>query len=208
MLGAPVTSIRCTGGGRSDARAEGNAASSSGTGHRLHGTCKPGDVPWKDTAWTRARVLRQVPEIARLQAYFERGVKKVIVAAPVKGGGALNLVMGVNDQLYEPAKHHLLTNASCTTNCLAPVVKVIHEGIGIVRGVITTIHDITNTQTLVDRSGTRTAARARRGLSLDPDHDGLGHGDRLIYPELLGKLNGTRCACRCSARSLTDCVFR
>ena len=86
---------------------------------------------------------------ADLAVYFERGVKKVIVAAPVKGD-ALNIVMGVNDGLYEPAKHRLLTNASCTTNCLAPVVKVMHEGIGIEHGAITTLHDVTNTQTLVD----------------------------------------------------------
>ena len=79
-------------------------------------------------------------------------MKKVIVAAPVKSD-ALNIVMGVNDGLYDPAKHHLLTNASCTTNCLAPVVKVIHEGIGIENGVITTIHDATNTQSLVGQAG-------------------------------------------------------
>jgi glyceraldehyde-3-phosphate dehydrogenase type I len=84
-----------------------------------------------------------------LQPYFATGVKKVIVAAPVKSG-ALNIVMGVNDHLYDPATHHILTAASCTTNCLAPVVKVLHETIGIIHGVITTVHDITNTQTVVD----------------------------------------------------------
>jgi glyceraldehyde 3-phosphate dehydrogenase len=83
-----------------------------------------------------------------LAPYFAAGVKKVIVAAPVKAG-ALNIVMGVNDHLYDPLTDHLVTAASCTTNCLAPVVKVIHETIGIRHGVITTLHDLTNTQTVV-----------------------------------------------------------
>ena len=86
---------------------------------------------------------------ALLEPYFKAGVKRVIAAAPVKEG-ALNVVMGVNDHLYRPEEHHLLTAASCTTNCLAPVVKVVHEGIGVRHGVITTIHDITNTQTTVE----------------------------------------------------------
>jgi glyceraldehyde 3-phosphate dehydrogenase len=80
---------------------------------------------------------------------YSRGVRKVIVAAPVKQD-ALNAVVGVNDDLYEPDRHDIVTAASCTTNCLAPVVKVIHEGIGIRRGSITTLHDMTNTQTIVD----------------------------------------------------------
>ena len=89
----------------------------------------------------------RTPEL--LQPYFDAGVKKVIVAAPVKEG-ALNIVMGCNDHLYEPDKHHLLTAASCTTNCIAPVVKVIHENLGIKHGMITTMHDVTNTQVVVD----------------------------------------------------------
>ena len=89
----------------------------------------------------------RTPEL--LQPYFDAGVKKVIVAAPVKEG-ALNIVMGCNDHLYDPAEHHLVTAASCTTNCIAPVVKVIHEKLGIVHGMITTMHDVTNTQVVVD----------------------------------------------------------
>ncbi|MEO5344514.1 MAG: glyceraldehyde-3-phosphate dehydrogenase, partial [Gammaproteobacteria bacterium SHHR-1] len=84
-----------------------------------------------------------------LQAYFDQGVKKVIVAAPTQG--ALNIVYGINDHLYDPAVNHLITAASCTTNCLAPVVKVMHEKVGIKHGCMTTIHDITNTQTIVDK---------------------------------------------------------
>jgi glyceraldehyde 3-phosphate dehydrogenase len=116
--------------------------------------------------------------------------------------------MGVNDGLYQPAKHHLLTNASCTTNCLAPVVKVIHEGIGIDNGVITTIHDVTNTQSLVDRPD-RDLRRARAaGLSLIPTTTGSATAIGLIYPELLGKLNGHAIRVPLLNASLTDCVFK
>lgn len=169
---------------------------------------RPGDVPWADHGVDI--VLECSGKFRKpedLQVYFERGVKKVIVAAPVKGGGALNLVMGVNDHLYEPAKHHLLTNASCTTNCLAPVVKVIHEGIGIERGVITTIHDITNTQTLVDRPDKDLRRARAAGLSLIPTTTGSATAISLIYPELLGKLNGHAVRVPLLGGSLTDCAF-
>jgi glyceraldehyde 3-phosphate dehydrogenase len=106
-----------------------------------------------------------------LAPYFEAGVKTVIVAAPVKTG-ALNVVMGVNDHLYDPARHRLLTAASCTTNCLAPVVKVIHEAIGIRHGVITTIHDITNTQVVVDAPHKDLRRARASSLSLIPTSTG------------------------------------
>jgi glyceraldehyde 3-phosphate dehydrogenase len=112
---------------------------------------KPNDVPWEDSQVDI--VLECTGKLLTpdaLRPYFERGVRKVIVAAPVKHQGALNIVMGVNDALYSPAEHDIVTAASCTTNCLAPVVKVIQEGIGIRHGVITTVHDVTNTQVIVD----------------------------------------------------------
>jgi glyceraldehyde 3-phosphate dehydrogenase len=95
--------------------------------------------------------------VAVLQAYLDQGVKRVVVCAPVKEKGALNVVMGVNQHLFDPAQHRIVTAASCTTNCLAPVVKVIHENLGIRHGSITTIHDLTNTQSILD-SRTRTCA--------------------------------------------------
>lgn len=141
-----------------------------------------------------------------LSPYFERGVRKVIVAAPVKEG-ALNVVMGVNDHLYDPATHHLVTAASCTTNCLAPVVKVIHETFGIRHGVITTIHDITNTQTIVDAPH-KDLRRARASiLSLIPTSTGSATAIALIYPELKGKLTGLAVRVPLLNASLTDCVF-
>jgi glyceraldehyde 3-phosphate dehydrogenase len=133
-------------------------------------------------------------------------VRKVVVAAPVKQG-ALNIVMGVNDNLYDARLHDIVTAASCTTNCLAPVVKVIHEGIGIRHGLITTIHDVTNTQTMVDMPH-KDLRRARSGLlSLIPTTTGSATAITLIYPELKGKLNGLAVRVPLLNASLTDCVF-
>ncbi len=142
-----------------------------------------------------------------LQPFFERGVKKVIVACPVKSEGALNIVYGVNHQLYDGAVHDVLTAASCTTNCLAPVVKVIHENLGIERGSITTIHDVTNTQVMVDAPH-KDLRRARSGLNaLIPTTTGSATAITLIYPELAGKLNGHAVRVPLLNASLTDCVF-
>lgn len=142
----------------------------------------------------------------QLQSYFDQGVKKVIVAAPVKED-ALNIVYGVNDHDYDPATHHLLTAASCTTNCLAPVVKVVHEKIGIKHGVITTIHDVTNTQVVVDFPH-KDMRRARSSLmNLVPTTTGSATAITMIYPELKGKLNGHAVRVPLLNASLTDCVF-
>ena len=140
-----------------------------------------------------------------LKRYFEQGVKKVMVAAPTEG--ALNLVYGVNDHWYDPNQHHLITAASCTTNCLAPVVKVMHENIGIERGSMTTVHDITNTQTIVDR-GHKDLRRARAcGNSLIPTTTGSARAITHIFPELEGKLNGHAIRVPLLNASLTDFVF-
>jgi glyceraldehyde 3-phosphate dehydrogenase len=144
---------------------------------------------------------------AALAPYFEAGVNKVVVSAPVKDGGALNIVYGVNHNLYDANQHPIVTAASCTTNCLAPVVKVIHEGIGIMHGSITTIHDVTNTQTMVDRPA-KDLRRARSALnSLIPTTTGSATAITLIYPELAGRLNGHAVRVPLLNASLTDCVF-
>jgi glyceraldehyde 3-phosphate dehydrogenase len=143
----------------------------------------------------------------QLEGYFGRGVKRVIVAAPVKESGALNVVVGVNDHRYQPGEHRLLTAASCTTNCLAPVVKVVHEAIGIRHGQITTIHDPTNTNVVVDAPH-RDLRRARSAmLSLSPTTTGSATAIALIYPELQGRLNGHAVRAPVLNASLTDCVF-
>jgi glyceraldehyde 3-phosphate dehydrogenase len=144
---------------------------------------------------------------ARLQGYFDAGVKKVVVSAPVKDGGAVNIVYGVNDDIYDPEAHSIITAASCTTNCLAPVVKVVHENLGIKHGSITTIHDVTNTQTIVDRPA-KDLRRARSALnSLIPTTTGSATAITLIYPELKGKLNGHAVRVPLLNASITDCVF-
>jgi glyceraldehyde 3-phosphate dehydrogenase len=148
-------------------------------------------------------VFRTATKVA---PYYAAGVKKVVVSAPVKDGGALNLVYGVNHQLYDGSQA-LVTAASCTTNCLAPVVKVIHEALGIRHGSITTIHDVTNTQTIVDRPA-KDMRRARSALlNLIPTTTGSATAITLIYPELKGRLNGHAVRVPLLNASLTDCVF-
>ena len=135
----------------------------------------------------------------------------MVVACPVKGvvagEDALNIVYGINHHLYEPARHKLVTAASCTTNCLAPVVKVVHESFGIEHGLITTIHDITNTQVPID-SFKSDLRRARSGLSsLIPTTTGSAKAIAMIFPELKGKLNGHAVRVPLLNGSLTDAVF-
>lgn len=144
---------------------------------------------------------------AKLAPYFDAGVKKVVVSAPVKDGDAANIVYGVNHDIYAPARHRIVTAASCTTNCLAPLVKVIHENLRIRHGSITTIHDVTNTQTIVDRPA-KDLRRARSALnSLIPTSTGSATAITLIYPELAGRLNGHAVRVPLLNASLTDCVF-
>ena len=145
--------------------------------------------------------------VESLKPYFDKGIRKVVVSAPVKDPSVLNIVMGVNDDLYEPGRHHVVTAASCTTNCLAPVVKVIHEGIGIRHGTMTTIHDVTNTQVIVD-APLKDLRRSRSALnSLIPTSTGSATAIGLIYPELQGRLNGHAVRVPLLNASLTDCVF-
>jgi len=144
---------------------------------------------------------------ARLQPYLDAGAKRVVVSAPVKDGPTVNIVHGVNTAAYDRAAHRIVTAASCTTNCLAPVVKVIHDAIGIRHGSITTIHDVTNTQTIADRPA-GDLRRARSALnSLIPTTTGSAAAITLIYPELKGKLNGHAVRVPLLNASLTDCVF-
>jgi glyceraldehyde 3-phosphate dehydrogenase len=143
----------------------------------------------------------------KLAPCFDAGVKKVVVSAPVKDAEAANIVYGVNHDTYDPARHRIVTAASCTTNCLAPVVKVLHEAIGIRHGSITTIHDVTNTQTIVDRPA-KDLRRARSALnSLIPTTTGSATAITLIYPDLEGRLNGHAVRVPLLNASITDCVF-
>ena len=143
----------------------------------------------------------------KLNAYLDQGVGRVVVSAPVKEEGVLNVVVGVNDHLFEPAKPRIVTAASCTTNCLAPVVKVILEHFGIRHGSMTTVHDITNTQTILDAPH-KDLRRARAcGMSLIPTTTGSAKAITAIFPELEGKLNGHAIRVPLANASLTDMVF-
>ena len=195
--------------GRWDRRVEvqDQQLSIDGTAVAFSAVSTPADVPWsKAQVDVVLECSGKFRTTETLDPYFAAGVKKVIVAAPVKSG-ALNIVMGVNEDLYEPATHRLLTAASCTTNCLAPVVKVIHEAIGITHGVITTIHDITNTQVVVDAPHKDLRRARASSLSLIPTSTGSAAAIGLIYPELLGKLSGLAVRVPLLNASLTDCVF-
>jgi glyceraldehyde 3-phosphate dehydrogenase len=194
---------------KTDIAAEGDGALHI-AGRRLSFSSNPnaGDIPWGDLGVDlvlecTGRFLS--PET--LQGHLDRGARRVIVAAPVKVGGVLNIVVGVNHELYDASLHRIVTAASCTTNCLAPVVKVVHEALGIRHGQITTIHDPTNTNLMVDAPH-KDLRRARSAmLSLAPTTTGSATAIALIYPELRGKLNGHAVRAPVLNASLTDCVF-
>lgn len=164
-----------------------------------------------DTDWSGCDLVIEasgkIKTVAVLQGYLDQGVKRVVVSAPVKEAGALNVVLGVNQHLFDPALHRIVTAASCTTNCLAPVVKVIHENLGIRHGSITTIHDLTNTQSILDQPH-KDLRRARAcGMSLIPTSTGSATAIAEIFPELKGRLNGHAVRVPLANASLTDCVF-
>ncbi len=190
-----------------EARAEGNNLV---IGDRVVGYSSNRSL--EDTLWRQSgadlvvECSGQFKTRAALQPYFDAGVKKVVVSAPVKEE-VLNVVMGVNHQRYDPAVDHIVTAASCTTNCLAPVVQVIHRGLGIRHGLITTIHDLTNTQSLLDQPHKDLRRARASGMSLIPTTTGSATAIGLIFPELQGKLNGIAVRVPLANASLTDCVF-
>jgi glyceraldehyde 3-phosphate dehydrogenase len=164
-----------------------------------------------DTDWSKCDIVIEASGKMKttelLNRYLAQGVKKVVVTAPVKEDGVLNIVMGVNEHLYDAKTFDIVTAASCTTNCLAPVVKVLQEKIGIKHGSMTTIHDITNTQTIIDAPH-KDLRRARScGTSLIPTTTGSATAITHIFPELKGKLNGHAVRIPLTNASLTDCVF-
>tara|TARA_R110002110_G_scaffold16061_12_gene70414 strand:+ start:4781 stop:5824 length:1044 start_codon:yes stop_codon:yes gene_type:complete len=187
---------------------DGESLSIGGKRITFSAEARPGDVPWGDLGCEVVlECTGRFRSVETLQPYFDRGVKRVIVAAPVKEPEVLNIVMGVNDDRYDPGAHTMVTAASCTTNCLAPVVKVVHEALGIRHGQITTIHNPTNTNFVVDAPH-KDLRRARSALaSLQPTTTGSATAIGLIFPELAGKLDGHAVRAPVLNASLTDCVF-
>ncbi len=142
-----------------------------------------------------------------LNQYLAQGVKRVVVSAPVKEEGIANIVVGVNDHIFNPEQHRIVTAASCTTNCIAPVVKVIHEKLGIAQASFTTIHNLTNTQTILDAPH-KDLRRARAcGMSLIPTTTGSAKAIIEIFPDLKGKIDGHAVRVPLANASLTDIIF-
>ncbi|WP_434697883.1 ArsJ-associated glyceraldehyde-3-phosphate dehydrogenase [Pseudomonas sp. Z1-14] len=194
--------------GRWNRQADADGASMIIEGQRIKVTANKAIA---DTDWSGCDVVIEasgkMKTVAVLQAYLDQGVKRVVVSAPVKEQGALNIVMGVNHQQFEPDRHRIVTAASCTTNCLAPVVKVIHEKLGIRHGSITTIHDLTNTQSILDQPHKDLRRARASGMSLIPTSTGSATAIAEIFPELRGRLNGHAVRVPLANASLTDCVF-
>jgi len=164
-----------------------------------------------DTNWSNCDVVIEssgkFKNVTLLNAYLEQGVDRVVVSAPIKDSDILNIVVGVNDHLYDSERHLIVTAASCTTNCLAPIVKVIHENLNIKHGSITTIHDITNTQSILDSPHNDLRRARASSMSLIPTSTGSATAIAHIFPELKGKLNGHAVRVPLANASLTDCVF-
>lgn len=165
----------------------------------------------QETDWSACDVVIEASgkmrEKTQLQQYLAQGVARVVVTAPVKDPAVLNIVMGVNDDRYDPNQHQIVTAASCTTNCLAPVVKVIHEKLGIRHGMITTIHDLTNTQSILDTPHKDLRRARMAGNNLIPTTTGSAKAIIEIFPELKGRLDGHAVRVPLANASLTDCVF-
>ena len=189
-----------------EAGAEGDALVIDGTRVKVTANKAIADTDWSGCDLV-IEASGRMKSVAVLQAYLDQGVKRVVVCAPVKENGALNVVMGVNQHLFDPVQHRIVTAASCTTNCLAPVVKVIHENLGIRHGSITTIHDLTNTQSILDTPHKDLRRARASGMSLIPTTTGSATAIAEIFPELRGKLNGHAVRVPLANASLTDCVF-
>ena len=189
-----------------EARADGDEIVVEGHRIRVTGNKAIGDTDWSGCDLViEASGVNKTVEV--LQGYLDQGVSRVVVSAPVKETGAKNIVMGVNEDIFDPANDRIVTAASCTTTCLAPVVKVIHEKLGIRHGSITTIHSLTNTQTILDAPH-KDLRRARAcGSSLIPTSTGSATAIIEIFPELKGRLDGHAVRIPLTNASLTDCVF-
>ncbi len=169
---------------------------------------EPGKLPWADlgvdivvegTGVFRSR--------EKCQPHIDAGAKKVIITAPAKGDVDLTMVLGVNDDMYDPATHHIVSNASCTTNCLAPAAKVIHDTFTIKRAVMTTIHSYTNDQRILDLPHSDLRRARAAALSMIPTTTGAAKAVALVIPDLKGKFDGISVRVPTPTVSLVDCVI-
>ena len=150
----------------------------------------PAALPWGDMG---VDIVIESTGVFRDRAgaskHLKAGAKKVLISAPAKGED-LTVVLGVNDEMYDPAKHHIISNASCTTNCLAPPVKVILDKFGIVKGLMTTIHSYTNDQRILDLAHSKKRRARAAALNIIPTTTGAAQAVSLVIPELEGKFDG------------------
>lgn len=150
----------------------------------------PANIPWGDLGVDVViEASGKFNKGSECQKHLNNGAKKVVITAPAKEEDA-TIVMGVNEQIYNPTQHHIISNASCTTNCLAPVAKVLHENFEIRRGLMTTVHSYTNDQQILDQSHKDFRRARAAGLSIIPTTTGAAKAVALVLPELKGKLNG------------------
>jgi glyceraldehyde 3-phosphate dehydrogenase len=157
---------------------------------RIHSEKEPKLLPWKaDGVEVVIESTGKFTEKAKAVAHMEAGAKKVIITAPAKGED-ITIVLGVNEDKYKAAEHHVISNASCTTNCLAPVVKVLHDSFGIEKGLMTTIHSYTNDQRILDFPHKDLRRARAAALSMIPTTTGAAKAVTLVIPELKGKLDG------------------
>jgi glyceraldehyde 3-phosphate dehydrogenase len=162
----------------------------NGDGFKVFAQKDPAQLPWKalgvDVVFESTGIFTSREGAAK---HLEAGAKKVIITAPAKGPD-VTVVLGVNDEMYDPAKHHIISNASCTTNCLAPLAKVIHENFGIQKGWMTTIHSYTNDQQLLDLPHKDIRRARAAALSMIPTTTGAATAVGEVMPQLKGKLDG------------------
>jgi len=171
-------------------KAEGDGITVNGDAFKVLSVKDPATLPWKDLGVDvvfegTGRFTKRDDAAKHLTA----GAKKVIITAPAKGPD-VSIVMGVNDEIYDAASHHIISNASCTTNCLAPVVKVLHEVFGIQRGWMTTIHSYTNDQNLLDLPHNDLRRARAAALSMIPTTTGAATAVGEVLPALKGRLDG------------------
>jgi len=185
---------------------EGNNLKIDGSVVRVFAERDPALIPWKDVgAQIVVESTGRFTEAEKARAHLHDSVKKVIISAPAKGED-LTLVLGVNDGAYDPAKHHILSNASCTTNCVAPVVKVLHDSFGVKRGLMTTIHAYTNDQVILDTVHKDLRRARAAALNIIPTTTGAARVVGVVIPELNGKLHGMALRVPTATVSIVDFV--
>ncbi len=165
---------------------------------------EPGELPWKDLGVDI--VIESTGKFTDRESaakHLEAGARKVIISAPAKGED-LTIVLGVNEHMYDPARHHIISNASCTTNCLAPAAKVVQDNFGIVKGLMTTVHAYTNDQRILDLPHKDLRRARAAAMSIIPTTTGAAKALALVIPELKGRFDGYALRVPTSTVSVVD----